>query len=56
MTLPADEPCDPSRPPAAGGEGTGLPVLRTWAAMYLFVAIVFAGWVAILYALTSRFS
>ena len=32
-------------------EGTGLPGLRTWCGVYLFVAIVFVAWVVVLTAL-----
>ena len=37
-------------------EGTGLPGLRTWRGVYIFVLIVFAAWIALLIALTKVFS
>lgn len=37
-------------------EDTGLPFLRTWKAVYLFVLASFALWVALLLALTRTFS
>ncbi len=55
MTPTTDEPRDASGPDVAD-EYTGLPVFRTWPALYVFVAIVFAGWVAFLCALSSQFS
>lgn len=36
--------------------GTGLPLLRTWPAVYLFVLATFVMWVALLIALTRMFS
>jgi hypothetical protein len=42
--------------PAGDDEGTGLAILRTWRDLYIFVAVVFATWVVILYALTRAFS
>jgi hypothetical protein len=49
------------RNPAPSGlsaeeEGTGLPGLRTWPALYVFVVLVFVFWVALLCALTWMFS
>jgi hypothetical protein len=41
---------------APSDEGTGLAWPRSWPALYVFVVIVFATWVAILYALTRKFS
>jgi hypothetical protein len=37
-------------------EITGLPGLRTWRGVYLFVAVVFVVWVGLLAALTRLFS
>jgi hypothetical protein len=51
-----DEPRDVRVPDQTSEEDTGLPVLRTWPALYVFVAAVFVGWVAVLYALTRMFS
>lgn len=36
--------------------GTGLPFLRSWNAVYLFVLASFVLWVALLIALTRMFS
>ncbi|HVU33466.1 MAG TPA: hypothetical protein VHE61_08520 [Opitutaceae bacterium] len=36
--------------------GTGLPVLRTWPAVYGFVAVVFLVWIGLLVAVSVRFS
>jgi hypothetical protein len=52
---------DSSRPPAAGGtagdaEGPGLPGLRTWRGVYLFVLGCFIVWVGLLTLLTRMFS
>ena len=58
MTIPepsADQPQVPT-PPVALDEGTGLPVLRSWGRLYLFVALVFVLWVALLQALTRMYS
>ena len=35
---------------------TGLPVLRTWPAVYIFVLVTFAVWAALLWLLTRTFS
>jgi hypothetical protein len=56
MTPDADKARDDFGPNLADDEDTGLPVFRTWRALYLFVAVVFAGCVAVLYALTRKFS
>ncbi len=37
-------------------EYTGLPGLRTWRRVYLFVVIVFVAWVGLLTLLTRMFS
>jgi hypothetical protein len=36
--------------------GTGLPGLRTWRAVYTLVLVVFAIWILLLLALTRAFS
>jgi hypothetical protein len=36
-------------------EATGLPGLRTWRGVYVFVLVVLAAWVALLAALTRAF-
>ena len=41
---------------APEAEDTGLPWLRTWKGVYLFVIISFVLWVALLIALTDFFS
>jgi len=46
----------PDPAPNGGDEDTGLAWPRTWRALYIFVGIVFVGWVTILYALTRTFS
>jgi hypothetical protein len=54
----ANEPTDPS--PAVGkmtdDAATGLPGLRTWRAVYLFVLGCFIVWVGLLALLTRMFS
>ena len=42
--------------PTPGDEITGLPGLRTWRAVYTFVLVFFAAWVALLIALTRAYS
>jgi hypothetical protein len=37
-------------------ESTGLPGLRTWRRVYLFVLIVFVAWVGLLTVLTRMYS
>lgn len=37
-------------------ESTGLPVLRTWRGVYVFVLVIFAVWIALLIALTRAYS
>jgi hypothetical protein len=37
-------------------EGTGLPFFRSWKSVYLFVLGSFVFWVALLVALTKKFS
>ncbi|HSV13618.1 MAG TPA: hypothetical protein VLI90_05125 [Tepidisphaeraceae bacterium] len=37
-------------------DDTGLPALRTWPAVYLFVLVVFVIWVALLIALERTYS
>ena len=41
---------------ATTDETTGLPALRTWRSVYLFVAIVFVVYVVLLIALARRFA
>jgi hypothetical protein len=48
-------PADPSTEPDADAS-TGLPWLRTWRAVYLFVIASFVLWVALLLALELVFS
>jgi len=44
-------------PPApVDDRGTGLPFLRTWPAVYVFVVVAFLTWVALLTALDRVFS
>ena len=56
MKTPEDQarPSDAS-PDTKPGE-TGLPLLRTWRAVYVFVLATFALWIALLVALTKLFS
>jgi hypothetical protein len=42
--------------PKLKDEGTGLPGLRSWRNVYVFVLAVFALWIALLIALTRMFS
>lgn len=42
--------------PAPESEGTGLPVLRTWRAVYAFVLAAFFLWVGLLILLSRMFS
>jgi len=42
--------------PAPESAATGLPLLRSWKAVYLFVLASFVLWVALLIALTKLFS
>jgi hypothetical protein len=55
---PAANRPEPAPPPttAAEDETTGLPLLRTWRAVYGFVAVVFAAGVALLVLLSRIFS
>lgn len=51
----------PDNPAAAGpdsgdGNKTGLPLLQSWRAVYIFVALCFVFWVAILALLPRVFS
>jgi hypothetical protein len=43
-------------PKAPDDERTGFPGLRTWPAVYGFVLVVFAVWIALLVLLTRAFS
>ena len=43
-------------PAESDQRGTGLPGLRTWPAVYVFVLAVFALWVGLLIALSKVFS
>lgn len=49
MTPPAEM---PGEPPANDDEKTGLPLLRSWRAVYGVVLAVFVGWVVLLTALS----
>jgi hypothetical protein len=42
--------------PQPNDESTGLPGLRSWRKVYLFVLVVFAVWVGLLIVLTRMFS
>ena len=44
------------RPADSGDRETGLPLLRTWRAVYAFVLAAFAIWVGLLIALSRIFS
>ncbi len=46
---------DPARENASQDEATGLPLLRTWTGVYLFVLGCFLVWVVALFALTLTF-
>jgi hypothetical protein len=43
-------------PEDKSNEGTGLPGLRTWRAVYTFVLLTFALWIVLLLLLTRMFS
>ena len=43
-------------PESPDDASTGLPGLRTWRAVYTVVLAVFAGWLALLAALTGMYS
>jgi len=43
-------------PAESDQRGTGLPGLRTWPAVYVFVLAIFALWVGLLIALSKAFS
>ena len=45
-----------TEPSARESEETGLPVFKTWPAVYLFVFATFVVWVLLLAALTGIFS
>ena len=42
--------------PQPNDDGTGLPGLRSWPSVYVFVLAVFALWIGLLIALTRMFS
>jgi hypothetical protein len=47
----------PASPPGpVDDRSTGLPLLRTWRAVYIFVVVAFLTWVALLTALERVFS
>ncbi len=46
----------PQSPSPIDDDATGLPVLHTWPAVYLFVLVVFIFWVVVLAALPMMFS
>jgi hypothetical protein len=54
MTVERSE--DDSSPAPVDDRSTGLPVLRTWRAVYVFVVIAFITWVVLLTALQRVFS
>jgi hypothetical protein len=56
MTETHDDGREPPPKLAGGDEGTGLVWPRSWPMLYTLVVVVFATWVAILYALTRKFS
>jgi hypothetical protein len=43
-------------PPPIDDAATGLPGLRTWRAVYVFVSCVFVVWVGLLTVLTAMYS
>jgi len=45
-----------SSPGPVDDRATGLPLLRTWRAVYVFVVVAFLTWVALLTALERVFS
>ena len=54
---PSGTPAPPGAPKASiDEEGTGLPGLKTWPAVYFFVLAAFVFWVLLLAALTGIFS
>jgi hypothetical protein len=42
--------------PQLKDEGTGLPGLRSWRSVYVFVLVVFALWIGLLIVLSRMFS
>jgi hypothetical protein len=42
--------------PAAESDATGLPGLKRWRSVYVVVAPIFVGWIALLTALTWYYS
>ncbi len=46
----------PTSPPPADDESTGLPGLRSWRGVYVFVLGVFVLWVVLLTVLTEKYS
>jgi len=53
---PSGTPAPPGPEHRVDQEGTGLPLFRTWRAVYWFVFAAFAAWVVLLTALTRAFS
>jgi hypothetical protein len=50
------EPLHPVTPTQLGPESPGLPLLRSWGAVYLTVAGVFVLWATLLYVFMRTFS
>jgi hypothetical protein len=50
------EPLHPVAPTQLGPENPGLPLLRSWGAVYLVVAGVFVLWATLLYVFMRTFS
>ena len=55
-TGPAAAPAERGTAAAVDDDVTGLPALRTWGAVYLFVAAVFVVYVVLLAALSRAFA
>ena len=56
MTPSENEPMPFDAPPDGEDEVTGVPVLRTWRGVYLFVFGCFILWVVLLLVMTVSFS
>ena len=57
MTLERSEDASAGIPPApVDDRATGLPLLRTWRSVYVFVVVAFVTWVVLLTALERVFS
>lgn len=44
------------KPEGNNDDATGLPILRSWRAVYFFVMVLFAAWIALLVVLERAFS